>query len=201
MLTSYCAGIYKKTFTKKCPSLSKISERDVICPFQEDRLSGCPATCDATSRRNCFNCAFLVTHSDGAPYCLAQRGQGSVTDAGSSCLDWWPRDPKEEDPGLYIARRITEMGGVFTDGLEPPETRHLRVVARQEWVDAHTHGERRLSHQPLANQGVSRQDATRIGELMDEAANEVDWRDGDSIERYKRYGKAIPELLEAEREE
>lgn len=195
MLTRRCARIYKEAFTKKCPSLSRISGRDVICPFQEDRLNGCPTTCDAASRRNCFNCALLVTHSDGAPYCLAQHGQGSVTDAGSSCLDWWPRDPREEDPGLYIERRVVEMGGVFTGGLEPPETRRLRVMARQEWRDAHTRGERLLCRQPLANQRVSRQDAIRIGELMDKAASEVDWRDRDSIERYKRYGKAIPELL------
>ena len=92
------------------------------------------------------------------------------------------------------------MGGVFADGLEPPETRRLRVLARQEWKDAHSSGERGPCRRLLANQGVSSQDAVRIGELMDKAADEVDWRGGYSIERYKRYGKAMPELLETERE-
>lgn len=200
MLTSRCAGIYKKIFTRKCPSLSEKAGRDVICPFQEDRMIRCPTTCDATSRHNCFNCAFLVKCSDGAPYCLAQYGQGCITDAGSSCIDWWRRDPEEEDPGEYIERRVVEMGGVFTDGLEPPETRRLRVLARQEWKDAHFSGKGGSCRRLFANQGVSSQDAVRIGELMDKAADEVDWRDGHSIEHYKRHGKAIPELLETERE-
>lgn len=196
MLTSRCAGIYKKAFTKECPSLSKRAGRAVICPFQGNRMAGCPATCDAASRHTCFNCAFLVKRSDGAPYCLAQRGQGCVTGAGSGCVDWWRRDPGEEDPGEYVERRVAEMGGVFSDGLEPPETRRLRALARQEWRDAHSPGERGLRRQPLASQGVSNQDAARIGELMDKAASEVDWRDGRSIDRYKAYGMGIAGLLE-----
>lgn len=156
----------------------------------------CPVNCDAASRRNCFNCAYLVRHSDGAPYCLAQHGQGCVSAAGNNCPDWVCRNPEEEDPGGYIERRVAEMGGVFTDDLEPSETRRLRVKARQEWKDSHPPQARCSCRQVLANSGVSHQDAVRIGELMDKAVGEVDWRDGHSIKRYKEYGMRIAKLLE-----
>lgn len=200
-LNNRCARIYKDLYTKKCIALSGIAGQDILCPFPTCRINGCQSKCDVTSGRNCLSCAYMVSDSDGAPYCFAQHQQGCISGAGDSCPNWVERKQDEEDAGTYINRRILEMGGQFTEygTLESQQTRELRMKARQEWADKHEPYEWRYSseykRQYLPNQNVSKENALKVDKLMREAADKVDWHDAYSINHYKEYGMSIAKHL------
>ena len=200
-LNNRCARIYKDHCTKKCTALSEIAGQDILCPFPMLRANGCEGKCDVTSNRNCLNCAYMVSDSDGASYCLTQHQQGCINGGGNNCPDWVARKQDEEDAGTYVNRRILEMNGQFAKYgiLESQQTRKLRIKARQEWLNKHKLYEWRYSgeykYQYLPNQNVSKEDALKVGKLMREAADKVDWHDAYSIEQYKKYGMSIAKHL------